>query len=406
MEITTLELLSVVTWLIGVVLLAVRMPTSIAIGIVSARILVSYSYFAGWWGKQWTLLDDLNYLNTGEKYLNSGFSTIELLWNQDARQKLQDIVGSEHYVYNGLNAGCIEAFGHNYYATVFINIIIGFVGGELYSQLLERVGFAQKWHSAARICRECHLHYFTWTAMLNLKETLVETCILAMLNCGMALISKRQALSIAMGVLSAILLASLRSYVPAIIASALAIHILSTLSFRWKFLCVTASLFATPYAFKLASMAGIYLQPAQILNGSVQFMLTPRPWGIVDEYSFLVLAATQQWLLIPLAFVGSAVAWKHCDRRWRVILYAAVLFIAFYGAVEELRGPRHRVQFTSLYSFLEFNGLICLISLYRKGSLSALHIDERILRERRRYYPYSHRLNNESQLPVVAFHRY
>jgi len=100
--------------------------------------------------------------------------------------------------------------------------------------------------------------------------------------------------------------------------------------------------------------------PSNAPLGLIDFVLTPRPWGITRSYEFLTLPATAHWLLAPLAAWGVVWLWRNGGRASRLPLTYGAVVVAFYACVPLLAGPRHRYQLTFVLAAVQLAGAYAL----------------------------------------------
>jgi len=103
------------------------------------------------------------------------------------------------------------------------------------------------------------------------------------------------------------------------------------------------------------------------LSGIVHIILTPRPWGISPEYSFLTIAAVLHWLFLLPTVIGGGMLWRQSKEAALLIIYCLVL-IVLYGSYAELQGPRHRLQLVFIIAWMQFHFFWHIISTYRNRS--------------------------------------
>ena len=75
---------------------------------------------------------------------------------------------------------------------------------------------------------------------------------------------------------------------------------------------------------------------SNIAVGPFQALLTPRPWNIEEEYSFLLVPSIMHWALIVPTFVGSVLLWKRSKFERLLIIYL-VLVICLCSVVPEVQ---------------------------------------------------------------------
>jgi hypothetical protein len=97
-----------------------------------------------------------------------------------------------------------------------------------------------------------------------------------------------------------------------------------------------------------------YVNPRGIPFGLLRFPLTPRPWAIEPNYSFLFIPAILQWMLFVPALIAGILLWVKKPLTRLPLIYLIVVILLF-AAVPDVQGPRHRVQVLPIIVWLQFH---------------------------------------------------
>ena len=100
----------------------------------------------------------------------------------------------------------------------------------------------------------------------------------------------------------------------------------------------------------------MYLKPDTLLFGLIHFSLTPQPWSIEDNYSFLLLPSIIHWILFVPVLLAARILWQK-SLLSRLLLIYLLMVIIFYALIPELQGPRHRVQIIFVIAWMQFHFL-------------------------------------------------
>jgi hypothetical protein len=101
------------------------------------------------------------------------------------------------------------------------------------------------------------------------------------------------------------------------------------------------------------------LQPAALVAGIPRFLLTPQPWSVDPDYSYLTLPMILHWLLFPALLAGMLMLWSR-PRVSTLLLIYAVMVTGVYASYPDLQGPRHRIQLIPILCWAQFHCLWAL----------------------------------------------
>jgi hypothetical protein len=353
--------------ILGYVILSRFLPKWVALLLATVKALVPFLYFALVFPNGgWTLYDDVRYFEVGAATLELGYQPWELIVDPEGRDLISGMATSRHTLYYVWNAVAQSIIGHNYYAAVFCNVALTFVVGALMFRMLKLLDFSDRFAQFALAFHMLHWDYLSWTSMINVKETLVETLIVISLF-GIVRFAKRGSwLSLLLVAGSFLLLFSLRLYVPFLIMAATGVWVLSQWKDPRKFLLIPAIVAGLVFLYAMIGSHDHLVYPHQLVTGAFHFLLTPQPWSISDAYSFLKLPMICQWLCFVPMLVGAFQLWQR-GGTCRLLLLTLLTFIAFYSIFPAHQGPRHRVQMVALFALVEFQFVWSLV-LSRKGA--------------------------------------
>jgi hypothetical protein len=100
-------------------------------------------------------------------------------------------------------------------------------------------------------------------------------------------------------------------------------------------------------------------------------ILTPQPWNVESEYSFLVLPAAFHWFFFLPTAVGGYLLWQRSKESILLIIYLFVV-ILFCSSFEELLGPRQRFQLVFVIAWMQFHFLWSIITREKGISKEAI----------------------------------
>jgi hypothetical protein len=333
-----------------------RLPLWSAVTIAFVRVFIPLLYFAWYYDGTWTFVDGVEYIDHGETLLDQGFSPLSIL-SRESRDTVHSMAGSEHILYDWWNLTTMWFFGVYYYVPVLINVLITFCSAHLLAQLLEELHFPASYQRTLQAFYLLHWDIIAWSSVLNLKDIVVQLMTIGFFLCSVRAVRRR---SLQDALVCMMLIAGfqyLRFYVPFIIgASAATWMFLEWRDFR-KYPLLAGGL-----------VVGIWLLPArgyqllesfspfEICYGIGRFVLTPQPWDVEAEKSFLFLPATLHWLMILPATAGGLMLWLE-SRVTRVILVYTAILIVLYALAEEIQGPRQRLQLSFVFAWAQMHFL-------------------------------------------------
>ncbi len=349
-----LQCSAVAILVIGYLILSRYLPKWVALLLAAIKALVPFLYFGLVFPNGgWTLYDDVRYYNVGASVLEIGYRPWELIVDPEGRDLLAGMATSRHTLYYVWNATAQSIIGNYYYAAVMFNVALTFVIGALMFQILRLSDFSERFARLALVFHMLHWDYLSWTSMLNVKETLVETLVMVSLY-GIIRFARRGSWPALLAVAGAfMLLFSLRLYVPFLIMAAAAVWVVSQWKDPRKFLLIPAIVGALVFLYAMIGSHDHLIYPHLVVSGGFRFLLTPQPWSVTDSYSFLQIPMIFQWVFFLPMLVGAVQLWRR-GGTCRLLLLTLLTFIAFYSIFPAHQGPRHRVQLVALFALAQF----------------------------------------------------
>lgn len=350
------------------------LPLHAACGVALAKAAIPLAYFAWFYDGTWNFLDDLTYTRLATTLLQEGESPWSLL-SPAGIDKLMQISSSTHISYVWWNILGQHWFGPVYWAPVFLNVGLSYLGAHWLAQLAGLAGLPAGYRQGLFAFHLCHWEVVAWSSFINFKDCMVMTLTIAIFYYGLRV-------ALYHGVRSAVFLAMLlvvmrytRFYVPALLLLALMIRFL--LRFESRHLAVAsltllplASLYLVPEVMPdlksvLREVLGqigversnpIWTELSPSLYGGVRMFLTPRPWAVQSDFSFLLIPSILHWLFVPAVVWGSFELWQQYPRT-RTLLIFLLLMLVLYGAHEESQGIRQRFQLCFILGWTQFHFL-------------------------------------------------
>lgn len=356
---------------VGFVLIVRRLSPVIALLVSVIKAAIPLTYFALFFDGSWTFLDDVTYQAHGET-LRLDYGPLSALLQEEGRAKLIQLSDGRHILYAWWNLFAQSILGDNYYAAVFLNVLLTFFTGAVLFRLLGELGFSRSYQRGALVFFLLHWDVLAWSSLVNLKDVLVMALIVPTIYFLIRLRIRFGLLPLLGAATGLFVLTWIRYYIPFFLISAFVVWVLLEGQFRWKYL--SAALAGTAFLMLPLDWSALeYVRPEQIMLGLMRAPLTPQPWSIENEYSFLLLPSILHWLLFLPMVIGAIALWARAAGA-RFVLVFVVLMMLFYALVPELQGPRHRVQLTFAIAWMQFHffWLITVIALRDDTRLRAV----------------------------------
>jgi hypothetical protein len=304
-----------------------------------------------------------------------GHNPTTIFFHSDGVLRLMELSEGYHILYGWWNLLSQYLFGMHYYAPVLLNITLTFVSGSTLFRIAQEAGFNRRYTQGLLVFFLLHWDVIAWSSFVNLKDILLMCLIILAIYFIIKL--NQQITLLRLLCLNGLLFALLwiRFYVAGVlIVSSMvwwALQLIHMSKLGARYLAPAVILVSLPLAIffwlgkdMVSARIGDAFQYVVLTNvpqGMVHFWLTPQPWSLSPEYSFLLLASIFHWLLLTPAFVGGVLLW----RRSSIILLIAivlVLYMALYMASPEIEGPRHRVAVAFVLIWMQFDFLWALIT--------------------------------------------
>jgi hypothetical protein len=321
----------------------------------------------------------LYYLETAKKYGELDVKASDMVFD---RTKLMDAAESSHVFYPLFNYYSIRLFGEHYFAPVAMNVMLATLVAVLGARLAAFEFRLTRTQKKLLFCLFfLHPEILGWSSVFNGKEMCVLLCHVLLLIGVSLFFRKRWVTAVLLIVPVVFLLSGLRYYVPFLFAAAfLGYAILTLRDRRGLLLLVTGSCTMGLIVMQLYGGFGYGLDfmlstLSDPLFGVFHFLMTPRPFHLDPEYSFLLFPSIYHWCVFPFAVFGFWYVWKMRTTFSRFMIIYFLTFVAFYSVFEGLQGARHRLQLAFAFGSFEFfgiyKGLLAINTSLRKARRQA-----------------------------------
>ncbi len=340
-----------------------KLGRGLSVGVSILKVSVPVLYFTYFHRRSWNLLDDLSYFEQARLLLIKGNNPFFIFFTPDGRQRLLAIAGGHHFLYNWWNLLAVYLFGSYYSSPVFLNVASTFVSSLLLFKVASEAGCGERYARSLAVFFLFHWEILVWSSFVNLKDVLL---ILLSLLTVYLLMKIRAGLKLKyiLGVLLTFFTFYwIRFYLVEIILAAFLGWTAITVRGPKKILWILTALLCAVAAFPTGGF-DLFREYAknEWVFGPIKMALTPQPWSVSPEYSFLVVPSIIHWCLFIPGLVSGVVLWLRSPGfRFAAIYFAAV--IVFHGLIPELLGPRQRLQAVWVFAWIQFDFLWFMITL-------------------------------------------
>lgn len=357
-------------WLLSVWILCRDLPRALAVPVATLKMALPVFYFAYLYDGTWTFKDDWTYFYIGTMLLQAGYHPITIFFSREGIFHLAVLSGGQHVLYYWYNLLAQYLFGTHYYAPVFLNVGLTCITGAFLYRIARIAGLKRSYAQGLLLFFLLHWDILAWSSLANLKDILVLTLTAGAHYFMVRLLLVRERPLIKgfnAGFLLAFLFAMLfiRYYLPVLITCALGVWSVLKMRGWWKLVIPTLAggvvLFVMKTRMRLPRrlVGSLSFSPGVIAAGFIHFWLTPQPWSISPSYSFLFLPSILHWLMFIPALIGGYRLWKQYPVATYLLIYLIVASL-FYAVVEELQGPRSRVQLVFIIAWAQYHFLYLL----------------------------------------------
>lgn len=349
-------------FLIGAAVCARVMSLPPALAVSAVKTALPTVYFANYFAGTWTFLDDVAYFEQGLLLLGRDYNPAMLLFDQEALAFLMELSGGHHLLYGWFNAVAQSVFGEHYYAAVFVNVALTFGIAMFLYRLAIANDFSEAYAKGLFVFVCFHWELLAWSSLVNLKDTLVLFMTSAFVYAATQWARTHQVKFVVAVVLLIFMFYWIRFYVPLFLLAAFLLY-LPWMASRRTFLAAVFAVFGLVLIYgstigwnNVSLLVEKLNLTAAMVTGAARMVLTPLPWSIDPEYSFLFLPAIFHWLFLLPMSVGAILLWQTRPYLRPLFIYL-ILMLLLYGAFEELQGPRHRVQLLFIYGWAQYHSL-------------------------------------------------
>ena len=363
---TNLVWVAFVVGLLGFWIASRDLSFPVALFLSVVKIAVPFVYFAWLFDGTWTFLDDMSYQSYGTEMLRLGYTPITALTNPEGIVMLTSLSGGSHILYGWWNLLGQYFFGEHYYSAVFLNVVLTFVSGFFFVRMLRELGFSRRYQHWCLVFFLLQWDVLVWSSFPNLKDILVMT--LTTVSIFLLVKLSREISIPRLGILALVLstFSLIRFYIIPVTLAAVG----AWMFFNWRDRRKYILLLGVIMAFFFPRNVGDVLENvtlAEMIFGLLRFPLSPQPWSIDENYSFLLLPSIIHWVLFVPTLFGGWFLWRRFPLARLPLIYL-IAVIAVGAIVPEAQGPRHRVQVTFIFAWMQFHFLWLILRSALSGT--------------------------------------
>ncbi len=329
--------------------------SALTLGVIKAAI--PFVYFAYYYDGSWNLVDDVWYFKGGERMMSRFHNPLLSLFTQAGRDQLIAIAGGTQILYVWWNQLALYLFGTFYSSPIFLNVATTFVSAALMFKIALASGCNEKYAKWLSIFFLLHWDILSWSSFVNLKDTLVLMLTLAAVHSGMRFVQTRKIRHAVMLAGAVFAFLWIRFYIPVLLLVCLAAWAAFVAKGYKKILLMVIALAGVLIVLPADAFESFQdLSRGEWIYGPIQMALSPQPWSIMPEYSFLLIPSICHWVF----FFPGLVAGVSLFRRNPAFRFAAIYFVAiifFYGLLPYVRGVRERFQISWVFVWMQFDFL-------------------------------------------------
>lgn len=345
------------------------LPQRAALWIAGVKAAIPFFFFAFLNDGQWILRDDLTYLRNANILMDRGWQPVDVLLAPAGLKLMAALSSGWHIAYTWWNLVAISLLGNHYFSAVFLNVAATSLAGWWLFDGLKHAGMKKEFASGATCLFLLHWELLSWSSIVNVKDVLVLSLSVLAFSGIARLASKtssyKEKWAGLLGLVAAcFLFLWLRFYAPALILVAAGIWLVSDKQSPGKAIGFGVLLLAAGFIYWRSSSLPAPVGFGEWASGAVRFLLTPQPWSIEGKYQFLGPASVLHLGMIVPMIVGS-ISLAKSSSLFRFALIYLLLVTLFYGAVEELQGPRHRLQLVWIFAWAQWEFIAMVIGLWR-----------------------------------------
>lgn len=337
------------------------------------KVFLPFIYFSFFYNNNWNFLDDVSYYLHGTTMLELGYNPISALVDPDGLEMLRGLSLGNHILYAWWNLLGQYLFGRHYFSSVFLNVALTAGIGYFLARIARLCGFSREYSTKLLLFFLVQWELTPWSSMINLKDILVM--FLTTMS-FFAILKISEDIKVQYLILLSMPIYCfywIRFYAPfMILLSTLIWFVVFTKGKKKYILLLLVIIFGE---IVLSSIQGSLEEHGENLSFSLinlivgpfrMLSLTPQPWSIQPEYTFLLVPSILNWIFFLPTLIGGWNLW-HQSKKSGILLIYLIISLGFYANFPGEDGPRQRVQLMFIIAWMQFDFLYN--KLYRNVNL-------------------------------------
>jgi len=357
-----------VTWILGTLLLAVRLRLINAGALMFLKLIIVFVFFIFFYQPEWkTGGDDGEYFRAGLYLLDFGLDPIRTL-GLHHMEYLRIAEGGRVWFYY-FTYLMFFFLGPHYCSAILGSVLLSVLSALLLAEVYVRLVGTSAKAGGFIVIYSLHWITITWSSFILFKEPIIVFFISGILyGCAIILSWGKEhwtvrIFGIGLGIFCFFGLFGARYYMPYLFLGSVGGMLFVCGSSKMRIgalgvlgIGVVWAWPELPYFFKLVDVANM---PYELLH----FLLQPVPWKLTQPAGFLWIQSLINWLGLPLTLVG--VIWLCWNRQPLGILLVVfgLVMAGFYSMVPDLASTRHRMPLDSLSVLCQLIGFRWLLRL-------------------------------------------
>lgn len=341
-----------------------------ALLVSSLKVFIPFIYFSFFYNDNWNFLDDVTYYYQGKTMLDLGYNPISVLVDPDGLEMLMGLSLGKHILYGWWNLLGQYLFGRHYFSSVFLNIALTAGIGYFLARIARLSGFSRQYSIKLLVFFLFQWEVIPWSSMINLKDILV---MFLTTMTFFAILKLSEGIKIQYMILLSIPIYCfywLRFYVPFVILLSTLIWWILFVKGRKKYLLLLLAIIFSNIVINSIEEGleehGESISPSfmSLVVGPFRMLsLTPQPWSIQPQYTFLFIPSILNWVFFLPTLIGGWNLWNQSKKGCLLLIYL-IISLMFYASFPGQDGPRHRVQLIFIIVWMQFHYLYKI--LYKK----------------------------------------
>ena len=373
-EITShLFLTALIAGVLGFIVVSRILSKPASVLVITIKVGLIFWYFGVEPANLWHVWgDDEKYLEKGLRLFQSGVDPFRILFAVEGDSILRQM--SNMAMLSWVVMLSFWIFGEHYYSVIFILMLVTCLSALFADGIQKNLGHGRRYRRYFAVFFLLHWEVLAWSSFAIWKEPLIVLCTFAFIY-GVSIIdrsffSKSAWIFGGFWALAALFVFEyVRFYFPVLLGAALVMAWISKYA-RLSSIIVLLVL-GVLVGWGLHGYLNLILEVVEIekiFYGLVRMMLSPLPWQISPEMSYLLLPTIMNWFMLPVTVLGCGVFWIRSSVTSRLLVIFFWVGIIFYSFIPVIQDPRHRAPLFIIAVFFQYEVIHRVVSIIYKAT--------------------------------------